>query len=320
MIEQSPLYRPGGRPPVPPEGLPDGKRVYLAGTPRAAAARRCRHRVPGSAVRARPVGLRQPLAWHGRDPASRRGRPWSRWRRAAGPGALRPRRVARRGPGRAARRPGRLAVAEPAAGRRHRPGAAAHPQGAHPRRGELRARRRHAGPAVRRGPAADRGWRRGAVHLAPDGRGHRDRRPDHRAALGRVGRHAGPRRGDARQARLADDRRRAPRPGRGAGGRGGGGGRVRRRGRPGGRGRAQPPAQARRRADPARRRDRRPGRPGRPGPGRVPQGAPRCYRERGYRPGRHGGADRLRGQGPARGVDLPAAVGPGELHRRDPGA
>src|SRR5580693_1111456 len=39
MIAQSPLrasYLPGGRPPVPPEGLPDGKAVYLAGTPRAA--------------------------------------------------------------------------------------------------------------------------------------------------------------------------------------------------------------------------------------------------------------------------------------------
>jgi ABC-type sugar transport system ATPase subunit/ribose/xylose/arabinose/galactoside ABC-type transport system permease subunit len=31
-------YPPGGRPPVPPEGLPDGKRIYRAGTPRAAAA------------------------------------------------------------------------------------------------------------------------------------------------------------------------------------------------------------------------------------------------------------------------------------------
>jgi len=35
--------------------------------------------------------------------------------------------------------------------------------------------------------AADRGGRRGPVHLPPDGRGDRDRRPGHRAPLRRVG-------------------------------------------------------------------------------------------------------------------------------------
>ena len=82
-------------------------------------------------------------------------------------------------------------------------------EGADPRRGHLGARRRHPGPAVRRGAAADRRGRRGPVHLAPDGRGDRDRRPGHRAALRRVRRHPGPRRGDTRPPGRADDRRRA---------------------------------------------------------------------------------------------------------------
>ena len=42
LVEQSPLrasgYLPGGRPPVPPEVLPDGKAVYRVGMLRAAAA------------------------------------------------------------------------------------------------------------------------------------------------------------------------------------------------------------------------------------------------------------------------------------------
>ena len=233
-------------------------------------------------MRAGPVGVRQPLARHRRDPPPvSRGRP-------ADPG--------RGGAGRAARplprpvRPGRLALAERTAGDRDLPGAAAPAQGADPRRGDLGPRRGHPRPAVRRRPHPDQRGRGGAVHLAPDGRGDRDRRPGHGAPLGRVGRHPGPRRGQDRPPGRADDRRRAPRPG---GGRGLRRDRVRRR------------RAGRRRPRPAGGRDRRPGRARGPGPGRLPAGA--------ARPGH-----RLRGQGPARGVDLPAIDCSGKLHRRHP--
>ena len=91
------------------------------------------------------------------------------------------------------------AVAERAPGLLPRPRAGARPADPDPRRGHLGAGRRHARPALRARARAGRGRRRGRLHLAPDGRDRRDRRPLHGDALGRDG-------GDAR-ARQRDRRR-----------------------------------------------------------------------------------------------------------------
>ena len=105
------------------------------------------------------------------------------------------------------------AFAQRPAGLLHRAGPAAPAAHPDPRRSDVRARRRHARPALRAGHPPRRRGRRGDLHHSPHGRDRGDRRPHHGHALGRDGRHASSARHvDAARAGAPHDRRRTSSP------------------------------------------------------------------------------------------------------------
>ncbi len=162
------------------------------------------HGLPGGPRRRVLLGARQRLARRRRHVAHARGAAREgRSREADARRAARPR-------GRPAHG-GRGALAVRSPGLRDRARARARPEDPDPRRGDLRARRRHARPPVRdrRQPLATR--RRRDLHHAPHGRDRADRRPHHRDALRRDRGRARSRQLDAPAAGAADDRLRGAR-------------------------------------------------------------------------------------------------------------